>query len=191
LAVQAARAIGAASGGAPVVGIRVKTDTIAPGEYPFAIYQWQYHGIRNDVEFRPVTTEPALSHTFLSLLADAEGFEVATGAITGETRQLLESAHYEAWSDARAGHIEGTQRLAEFRRSSLETSHKARMALLDAQLTEAQNPKIRTMRSRQKENAQADFDRHLREIEEAACKADITIQPFGWGILQVKGSSDA
>lgn len=185
LAVQAARAIGGASEGTPIVGIRVKTDAVAPGDYPFAIYQWQYHGIRNDVEFRPVTTEPALTSAFLRLMADAEGFAVAPDAITEEVRKTLENHHYAAWSDARAGHIENTQRIAEFRRSSLETSHSARMALLDAQLADADNDKIRTMKARQKENAQADFDRHVREIEEASQKVDITTQSVGWGILRV------
>lgn len=60
------------------------------------------------------------------------------------------------------------------------------MTLLDAQLADAQNDRIRTMRSRQKANAQADFDRHIREISEATRRADITTQPVGWGILQVK-----
>ena len=186
LAVQAARAVGGAGDGAPVVGICVATDAVSPGDYPFAIYQWQYHGIRDDVEFQPVTTEPVLTREFLRLLPEAREFVVAPDTITEETRNALESRHYEAWSDARAGHIENTQRVAEFRRSSLETSHKARMALINAQLAEAQNDKIRTMKSRQRENAQADFERRMREIEEASGKADITTQPVGWGILRVE-----
>jgi hypothetical protein len=185
LAVQAARSVGGAKDAAPVVGIRVATEVVAPGDYPFAIYKWLFHGIREDVEFRPVTTKPALTSEFLRLLPGAEGFEVAPDVITEEIRNELESRHYEAWSDARAGHIEKIQRVAEFRRSSLETSHKARMALLDAQLAEARNDKIRTMKSRQKENAQADFDRHIREIEEGKQKADITTQPVGWGLLRI------
>ena len=189
LAVQAARAVGSTSDGTPLVGIRVATDTVPPGDYPFAIYQWQYHGIRDDVEFRPVTTDPALTGGFLRLLPDGEGFEVAPDIITDATRNALESRHYETWSDARAGHVENTLRIAEFRRSSLETSHKARMALLNAQLAEAQNEKIRTMKLRQKENAQADFDRHIREIEEASGKADITTHPVGWGILRVEATN--
>ncbi len=185
LAVQAARAVGSASNDVPVVGIRVATNTVPSGDYPFAIYRWQYHGIRDDVEFRPVTTTPALTGEFLRLLPDAEEFEVDPDAISEEARNALESRHYEVWSDARAGHIEKTQRIAEFRRSSLETSHKARMAVLNAQLADARNDKIRTMKSRQKDNAQADFDRHALQIDEATYKADVTAQPVGWGILRV------
>jgi len=185
LAVQAARAIGGASDGAPVVGIRVRTNSAAPGEYPFAIYQWQYHGIRKDVEFRPVTTEPALTGAFLRLMADAEEFEITSSVITEEARKALENRHYEAWSDARAENIENTKRVAEFRRSSLETSHRARMALLDTQLAEARNDKIRTMRTAQRKNAEADYNRRVCEIEEASAKVDITTAIVGWGILQV------
>ena len=186
LAIQAARAVGGASVGAPVVGIRVSSNVVAPGDYTFAIYQWQYHGIRDDVEFHPVTTEPTLTSEFLRLLPDAEGFDVSPGVITEEIRDALEIRHYEMWSDARAGHVENTQRIAEFRRSSLKTSHRARMAILDVQLSDARNDRIRIMKSRQKENAQADFDRHIREIEEATQKADIMTQPVGWGMLRVE-----
>jgi hypothetical protein len=60
------------------------------------------------------------------------------------------------------------------------------MAILDAQLSDARNDKIRTMKSRQKENAQADFERHMSEIEEATQKADITTHSVGWGMLRVE-----
>lgn len=187
LAVQAARTLGATSNEALLVGMRVATDVVPPGDYPFAIYQWQYHGIRNDVEFRPVTNEPSLTEAFLRLLPHARGIEVSPDVITEEMRATLEDRHYEAWSDARAGHIENTERIAEFRRSSLQTSHKARMALLDAQLGTAANDRIRTMKVSQKTNAEADYERHLEKIAEAATKADIIMEPVGWGILRIEG----
>jgi len=185
LAIQAARTVGDACAGTPVVGIRVAFDEVPPEDYPFAIYRWQYHGIREDVEFRPVTTEPALTGAFLQMLPKAEQFECSSDVIVRETRDALENRHYEVWSDARAGHIEYTQRVADFRRSSLETSHRARMTLLDAQLTDARNDKIRTMKVAQGRNAEADYERRIREIDESSAKADITTGIVGWGIVQV------
>ena len=106
--------------------------------------------------------------------------------ITGETRNLLENRHYQIWSDARAEHVEQTMHIADFRRGSLETSHNARMALLNTQLTRARNGRIHTMKTAQQANAQADYERRKKEIEEAVSKADITTQPVGWGIMHVK-----
>ncbi len=187
LALQAARAFGSTGAAVPITGIRVATTAIPAGEYPFAIYQWQYHGIRNDVEFKPVTAEPALTADFFKLMPDASGFDIDPAAVTADMRTVLEGQHYQLWSDARAQHVEHTVRVADFRRGSLETSHNARMAILAAQLARAANDRIRIMKTAQKANAQADYDRRSQEIEEATSKADITTQPVGWGILRVNG----
>jgi superfamily II DNA or RNA helicase len=185
LVIQAAAALASAGKGTPLAGIQVKSTAVPPGDYPFAIYQWQYHGIRKDVEFKPVTTDPALTAVFLNLMSQAVGFDIDDGTITDAMRAAMEARHYQVWSDARAQHIEQTTRVADFRRGSLETSHKARMALLDAQLARAENDRIRIMKTAQKSKAQADYDRHLAEIEEASAKADITTQSVGWGIIRV------
>ena len=186
LALQAARAVGSSAQAVPIAGILVTTGVIPAGDYPFAIYQWQYHGIRNDVEFKPVTSEAALTTEFFKLMPVAAGFDIAPAAVTDDMRTALEGQHYQLWSDARAQHVEQTMRVADFRRGSLETSHKARMAILDAHLARAENDRIRIMKTAQKANARADYDRHSREIEEATSKADITTQPVGWGIIRVR-----
>jgi len=83
--------------------------------------------------------------------------------------------------------MENTERLAEFRQTSLDTSHKARMALLDAQIEESTNNKIRIMKTAQKTNAEADYQRRCRDIKEARAKADIKFNLIAHGIIQVRG----
>ena len=173
--------------GTLITGIQVTTDAVASGDYAFAIYQWQYLGIRNDVEFRPVTAVPALTVEFVKLVRDAQGIDIGENVVSTEMHARLEAQHYDLWSDARAQHLEQTMRVADFRRGSLETSHKARMAILEAQLFRADNDRIRIMKRAQKANAQADYDRRRKEIEAATSKADIIAQPIGWGIIRVRG----
>jgi ATP-dependent helicase HepA len=186
LVLQAASAFGSDAAGTPLTGIQVITTVIPAGDYPFAIYQWQYHGIRKDVEFQPITFDPTLTAEFFKLMPDGDACGIDDTAVSDEMRARLEREHYQAWSDARAHHVEQTARLADFRRGSLETSQKARMAILEAQLARADNDRIRIMKTSQKASAQADYDRHRKEIDEAISKADITTQPVGWGILRVK-----
>ena len=76
LAVQAARGIESTAPTASLVGIQVTTSVVAAGDYPFAVYQWQYHGIRNDVEFKSITSEPALTIGFVKLLPNAAEFDI-------------------------------------------------------------------------------------------------------------------
>ncbi|HDH11305.1 MAG TPA: hypothetical protein ENG83_03730 [Nitrospirae bacterium] len=56
------------------------------------------------------------------------------------------SRHYKLWSEACEKHQRRTRELAQYRRESLTTSHRARIALLEEQLGQASNDKIRRMR---------------------------------------------
>ena len=185
LALQAAHALAAEGRGRPLTGIEVSAPNIPPGDYPFAVYQWQFHGIRNDIEFRPVTTQPDLTAEFIRLLPSGREFDLSNGGPSEDDLNSIEEEHYRFWSDARAEHVEETNRLADFRRGSLETSHKARVAILESQLAQAANERIRIMKEAQRTNAQADYERRSKEIEEATNKADITAKPVAWGIIRV------
>ena len=185
LALQAAHALEAAGRGRPLTGIEVSAPNIATGDYPFAVYQWQFHGIRNDIEFQPVSTQPDLTAQFIRLLPTGRECALSSGGLSEDDRDSIEQQHYRFWSDARAEHVEETNRLADFRRGSLETSHNARMAILESQLAQAANERIRIMKAAQQANAQADYERRSKEIDEATNKADITAKPVAWGIIRV------
>jgi hypothetical protein len=165
--------------------VAAKSKEIPEGEYPFAVYQWQYHGIRADAEFRPVSVEPALNNQLLSIIQGGEPCSSPSEPVTAATKDQIERQHYRLWSDARAQHVEQTKRIADFRLASLRTSHNARMAILENQLAQAENDRIRIMRTAQKANAKADYERHLHQIEEAVNKADITAEPIAWGIIRI------
>ena len=185
LALQAAQALEATGRGRPLTGIEVSAPGILPGDYPFAVYQWQFHGIRRDIEFQPVTTQPELTADFFRLLPDARECAVTSDDLSKDDRDSIDQQHYLIWSDTRGEHVAETNRLADFRRGSLETSHKARMAVLESQLYQAANERIRIMKAAQQKNAQSDYERRSKEIVDATNKADITAKPIAWGILRV------
>jgi ATP-dependent helicase HepA len=186
LVLQAARYM-AADPQLPMTCVEVTFNSISQGDYPFAIYQWQYHGIRTDAEFKPITSASALSDQFISLIQMGQSCGISSESVAAAAKDQIEKQHYILWSDARAHHIEQTRRIADFRLTSLKTSHNARMAMIDNQLASAENDRIRIMRAAQKANAQTDYERHLREIEDAVSKADITAEPIAWGIMRVRG----
>lgn len=186
LAMQAASSLVSTNLNVAVVGLFVTSKTVPAGDYTFAIYQWQYHGIRSDVEFKTVTPDPNLARDFFRLIPEAQDMDVSIASITADMQTALEDQQYALWSHARALHIEETARLADFRRGSLDASHKARMAMLDYQLSRAENGRIQTMKIAEKANAQADYERRCREIDDARSSADIKTQVVGWGIIRVR-----
>ena len=97
----------------------------------------------------------------------------------------LDAQHYKLWSEARAKHRQRTQELAEYRRESLSTSHRARIALLEEQLRQASNEKIQKMRQSQIAAAEADYARRIQDLDIAMERADVIAEPVAYGILHI------
>jgi len=98
----------------------------------------------------------------------------------------LEEQHYNQWVKARQKHQKDTQELARYRKESLTVSHRARIALLTEQLLQNENEKIRKMRQSQIDTAEADYARHMQDLNIAMEKADITAEAVAYGLLIVE-----
>jgi hypothetical protein len=140
--------------------LQTTSDAVPAGRYEFAIYQWEFHGIKEDLVLRPIASSDVVTGHLTSLLEKAE--EVPTDAVhqaDSATWEALDTQHYRHWSPARTKHRRQTQELAAYRRESLTTSHRARIALLNEQLQQASNEKIQKMRQSQIAAAEADYAR--------------------------------
>ena len=170
-----------------VARLKVQASEVPAGHYDFVIYQWQFRGIREDLELKPVASSDAVTPHLNRLL------EKAVDVQPDEQRDSdppvwdeLEAQHYQLWSAARAEHQQRTQELAEYRRESLSTSHRARLGLLNEQLEQADNEKIRRMRRSQIDSAQADYARRIQELDRAIERADVVHEPVGYGVLTIE-----
>lgn len=183
LAVQAARALSPER--KLFTAFRVQDAAIASGHYPFAIYQWQKRGVRDDVVFTPVCAVAEISRRFMALISN--GAPIDAPLPEQAVFDALDDNHYALWSAVRAEHLCQNSELVGFRRESLRTSHTARMAILKEQLAAAGNEKIRRMRQSQMDSAEADFGRHMAELDRADRLVDIHAQPVAYGVMVVEG----
>lgn len=164
------------------------SSVVAPGRYPYAIYRWRTLGLKEDFVFHPVTLDPSLSQHFLELLESATAAAYATD-ISPDEEAALESVHYQAWTNARAKHIEEVANLAGARLASLRTSHAARIAILEEQRDAVGDSRIRRMRGSQLASAQQDYERRKSELEEASQLGEIVAEPVAFGVLTVERAS--
>jgi SNF2 family DNA or RNA helicase len=166
-----------------VTTLKVESNAVPAGRYEFAIYQWRFHGVREDLILQPIASSDMLTAHLGKLLEKA----LDTDADNGDSRAWdeLDAQHYKLWSEAREKHRQRTKELAEYRRESLSTSHRARMALLDEQLTQATNEKIQKMRQSQIGTAEADYARHIQELDIAIERADVTAEAVAYGVIQI------
>jgi hypothetical protein len=175
-----------------ITALKVKSNDVPAGRYEFAIYQWQFHGIREDLVLRPVASSEIVTEQLARLLEKAEQVQVEDRRdINPLVWNDLDVQHYQLWSDARTKHRRRNQELAQYRRESLATSHRARIALLEEQLKQASNEKILKMRQSQIAAAEADYARRIHDLDIAMERADITAEPVAHGFMQVeKGNED-
>ena len=168
------------------VALAVAETGCAPGTYAFAVYQWHLSGLKEDALLVPVLSDEALARQFMRLAAttrDAEGISFPAASEI----DALDSWHYEIWQSRRERHIAETAEIARFRRDSLQSSHRARLATLQEQLARAGDGRIKRMRSAQVARAEAEHAQALADLARAESKADILFKRAAIGVLVVEG----
>ena len=121
----------------------------------------------------------------VQLLEDAKDL-LFEDFITQEHWEFLDKQHYELWSKAKSEHKNQIKELVEFRKESLRTSHKARIAHIADQIDKVSEEKILRMHQASLVNAEADFNRHMQELEIASEKADIISSAVMHGVIIIK-----
>jgi len=171
-----------------VTALKAKSNEIPAGNYEFAIYQWQFHGIREDLVLQPVASSSVITDHLAGLLEKSEqGSASDVEAIVPAIWENIDTQHYTLWSEVRQQHLQRTRELAAHRRESLTTSHKARILLLGEQLEQAENEKIQKMRQSQIAAAEIDYARRIQDLDIAMKRADITTEPVSYGVIQIDG----
>ena len=161
--------------------------SLTPGIHPFGIWLWQKSGIREEVTLQPICGDRAITDRFLDVLEHA--IPVQPGEIQLPDQEVFEQLdvfHHGLWNTAQEAHKAYNIQLAQYRKESLQTSHRAHLSQIQTQLAQTNEENIRRMRQAQIVNAEADFKRRMNELEKAAQRADISAQPVAFGVILVK-----
>ncbi|SDG98463.1 DEAD/DEAH box helicase [Pelagibacterium luteolum] len=159
---------------------------LSPGEYPFAIYQWQLSGLKEDAMLVPVVADPEISRVFMHVLAAARDVTDLPPP-SSSMIEALDGWHHDLWVSRRAEHVAEAAEIARFRRDSLEASYRARMAILEEQRGRANEERIRRMRTGQIDRAMADHREALARLARDEARADILARRVAAGVIRVEG----
>jgi ATP-dependent helicase HepA len=165
--------------------LTVKSNDVEAGKHQFVIYMWEYKGIREEVVLQPVASTDALTPILARLLKRAEPLSDLSVSEDLEEWKNLEQRHYNLWLSAREKHRARSDELAQYKVESLTKSHNARMALLNEQLQNSSNEKIRRMRTSQTASAETDYSLRMSGLKSARETADIIAEPVAWGVIEV------
>ena len=143
--------------------------------------------MRQDEQLVAVADDAKIEAAALDALTSAG--DDASDQLPDQSRfDALEERHYAKWVEAQANHVEENRQLVEHRIQSLTASHKARIRVIEGQISATTNDKIRIMRQSELGRANADFDRRMAELERAAEGGDIRATPIVFGSLKVARS---
>ncbi|WP_374765290.1 DEAD/DEAH box helicase [Yunchengibacter salinarum] len=164
------------------------SDGLPPGQHKFALYRWTMHGIKPDEQLVAVATDPLVESALLRVLHRAVE-PILSVSQSAEDFDDLDNLHHTKWSAAQANHIAENQKLAEHRVQSLTVSHRARVRILDDQISKATNDRIRRMKEAELARANGDFERRVSELRDAGNTGDIRAAPIMLGTISVRSGT--
>lgn len=165
--------------------LEVEASDVTPGDYHFSIYHWSMKGVKPDEKLVAVATDAAIEECLLTLLQSAKTHTNASKLSPAEF-EPLDAQHHSKWSAARANHDAENRQLVQYRIHSLNVSHQARCNAIEDQLNRANDDKIRLMKQSELERANADFNRRIEQLNQAANSGDIHATPVLFGKLIVE-----
>jgi len=170
------------------VRLLVCHETLPSGVFPFALYHWAKQGVKRDEELIPIVGQPDIAGALLELLPtamDASNLEMPPQ----QSWDDLDAVHHERWLAESTQHAEDNRQLVGVRIQSLAASFRARKILLERQIAQATNDKIRLMKQAELERAQVDFGLRTAALSKAAESGDIRATPVVFGVIEVRSPS--
>lgn len=170
--------------------LRITTSDAPPGTYPFAIFRWKKVGVKVDELLVGVSQTTAIEDSLLTFLQSAFDTDHAIPLLPSDLDNL-DARHHMKWTTAQANHIAENRQQIEHRIQSLRFSHQARCSAIAAQLARASDDRIRLMKESELARANADFDRHMEELQQAAGGGDIHAEAVLFGTILVQKEDEA
>lgn len=168
-----------------IVNVDINSSDIEAGNHKFGIYRWHKVGIKDDYEYKCISTNAYIEARVFDLLPTAS---VPNDSIFMEDGALdsLEKLHYKSWADSRANWQNEIESICDARESSLRATHSARVKLFEEQLANATDSRIRKMRESQINSAENDFRIRLKELSLAKEQCDIVWELIAYGNILVR-----
>ena len=162
------------------------SDDVAPGDYPFSIYAWDYVGIRSNFKLVTVCENQQLSDELPEYILTANEVDYPT-EINDDSWTALEEKHVAIWQTEKKKHADSTRQVASYKLESLKNNFRNRRLVLERKIAEADDERIVKMRSAELDNAEQRYKKKVAEIESQIAQADIHTTLIANGIITVKG----
>ena len=165
---------------------RVVTDTVPAGDYPFALYSWEYSGLQSALNIIPVCDNEEVRRELFNLMDIAISSEEKSLLPAQDVFEALDITHHQHWTQARDKYQERSERIFNSRMATLTASYSGRKSLCQEQLNHAFDEKIVKMKQSQLLNIEQDYSVQVQKLRDEKQIADIQAHPIAYGIIIVE-----
>lgn len=167
------------------IALSATSEEIAPGDYTFLIYAWNYEGLRPDIKLIAISDNAEVQQHILTIMQYATDYHEANGDYR-EKWNSMDVIHYEKWKEVKAEYVQDVKAECDYRLEQLAHSTNQREVIFRDMIAKAEDEKIIRMRTSQLEKLRLDFKRQKKEMDEIVTRAEIKTNLLVKGILHVE-----
>lgn len=164
---------------------QVISEELPSGEYPFAIYSWEYVGYKQQQMLKPVCSDPNIQAELFQALQGANTIELDPDNYQEEWEKI-QKKNLELWQKSKQDQRNDAEATYRFRKQSLDYQMEARRRILQGKINEAYDENIVRMRKAELENAENRYQRQVQTLENELIHSDIHVQLLVKGVLKVE-----
>lgn len=167
------------------INVKIASDVVKKGTYPFEIYGWNYKGINSRFQLKMVCKNKELVMELTNILQEAQS-DKPNPHPDDSLWSGLEQIHAVMWEDAKKRHVQDTLQLISYREETLRSNYENRKHLIEQQIIAVEDENLRRMRQIELQNASMAFDAKMQELEELKNRTDIMTCRLVKGVLTVE-----
>ena len=167
------------------INVKIASDIVEKGTYPFEVYGWNFKGINNRFQLKMVCKNDALKNELVSILQDAQSVYMDSQP----NRNIwdgLEQIHVTMWENAKKQHLQDMLQLISYREETLRSNFENRKHLIERQINISVDENVIRMRQAELHNASVKFEARIQELEALKSRTDIMTCQLVKGVLTVE-----
>ena len=167
------------------IHLKSESDRIAPGQYPFAVYAWNYVGINPHFKLVTICKNDNISEEFIELL-QTSSTETEVEKISPDSWEGLEEIQLEKWQREVQEYKIAAGQSANYKLESIRNNFINRKRILETKIADIEDSSIKKMYRKELENAVAQYECKVEEIAKKKSQADIHVTLIARGILHIQ-----
>lgn len=162
--------------------LKVKTDSLPAGEYPFIIYEWLYKGVKPDNKLQVVTLEDIPNKELLEAIYNAQDDD----NLAEVNQELIDNKHFRIWQVAKNDYIEYSKQIIGYKLENLTISYNSRLKVIKERLEKETDARIIRMKQSQLASIEISFEDKKKELASIISQSDIVVRKIAIGSIKVE-----